>query len=115
MGLFFFFNNVSQKRRSDLHFKTTSYSSGYSVVPRAQEYRFSLSCSLPVLLPKIYFCPNCTILIADVYVMNIHGILGLQDSSGKASTGGTAAAIALTGYGRQGEEARLVTMGAVGY
>lgn len=67
--------------------------------------------SLSFFLPEIYFCPNSTILIANVCVVHIHDILGLQVSSGKASTGGSAVLILLrstdTGQRHQGEKASL--------
>lgn len=92
MGLVFFcfLNNVSQKPKTDLHFKhhqlqlrkilfSSSGSSGVKII--------SQFCSPNFFLLEIYFCPNSTILTANVCVVNIHYILELQDSSRKESTG----------------------------
>lgn len=59
-------------------------------------------------MPEVYFSPNSPILTANVCVVHIHYILGLQGSRGK-STGGTAVLILLrsidTGQRHQGEKA----------
>lgn len=87
-GFFCFLNNVSQKPKTDLHFKhhqlqlrkilfSSSGSSGVKIISVLLSQFFLL---------EIYFCPNSTILTANVCVVNIHYILELQDSSRKEST-----------------------------